>query len=272
MFVRRLVLALGALCVSSVGAMAADMPVKAPPVIPPPLYSWTGFYVGLNAGGAWGRSDASTDFFCPGPGFCPYNLAINLNAISAAGTGSAKSNSFTGGLLAGYNLQSGSFVFGGEVDIDALRIRPSTSVTAPIPSFAPTPFTETTSVEANWLATFRARVGFLVAPTVLVYGTGGLALTSLKVSNSYTSTALANAAGSSSTSATKAGWVVGGGLDWALNNNWIIRGEYLYVSFGSVSTTAGVDNVPPAGNVPDNLVTSANLRVSIARAALIYKF
>jgi outer membrane immunogenic protein len=39
-------------------ASAADLPRKAPPApLPPPVYSWTGLYVGGNAGGAWSSTD-----------------------------------------------------------------------------------------------------------------------------------------------------------------------------------------------------------------------
>src|SRR5262245_38579510 len=106
--------------------MAADMPVKAPP---PAIYSWTGFYAGLNAGGAWGSSDPATSVSCATvPGFFPYFCAgaiaqANAAAVAAAGTGSMSGSGFTGGGQVGYNLQNRNLVFGVELDVEAFNLR-----------------------------------------------------------------------------------------------------------------------------------------------------
>ncbi len=55
---------MGAL-VMSTAAMPADMPVKAPPAAVPVISNWTGFYVGVNAGYAWGRSDVTSAMTAP---------------------------------------------------------------------------------------------------------------------------------------------------------------------------------------------------------------
>jgi outer membrane immunogenic protein len=281
---RRLLIAgaaLGAL-IAAGPATAADLsPVyKAAPVVAP-VYDWTGFYIGVNAGYAWGRSNVASTFACPGAsGACAYSFPGNLGAIGAAGSGTLSPNGFVGGAQAGYNWQTGSAVFSIEADFDAFDLAGSQTAGGPVP-FAPPglAFAVNTGVRAEWLSTVRARVGWTVAPTVLVYATGGLALTELRVANSFidnfaaTGLVATNTAGASSATQTKAGWAAGGGVEWALGQKWTVKGEYLYVDFGSVSTTATVVNPALAAlAVPNLLTTSANLTAHIARVGANFRF
>jgi outer membrane immunogenic protein len=107
---------------------------------------------------------------------------------------------------------------------------------------------------------------------VLLYATGGLAVTDFRVSNSYTTTNNpANTAfGASSRSDTRVGWTAGGGAEWALTGNWRVKAEYLYVDFGSNSTSANVNDGTFAVN--NVFLTSANLRAHIARGGINYRF
>ena len=258
-------------------ASAADMPTKALVYKTPvaaSVYSWTGWYVGGNVGYGWGTADPSSSFTCPAGAFgpCPISAPLNTAAISAAGTGSLSPRGFTGGVQAGYNWQTGNVVLGGEADFNSFRLSASRTVAAPFPTAPASAFTATTGVDTNWLSTIRARLGWVAAPNLLVYGTGGLALTSFKVSNAFSDNAVFSA-GTSSSSSTKAGWALGGGLEWALDRNWTVKGEYLHVDFGTVTTAASVNN--PAlfvGVVADNFATSSKLRADIARLGLNYKF
>ena len=97
--------AIGALATSS--AFAADLPSRkyeAPPPVYVPVFTWTGFYIGLNAGGAFANSRDVTF----------------LNTVTGVATsfGSGNNSGFVGGVQAGYNWQFGSFVAGVEADID----------------------------------------------------------------------------------------------------------------------------------------------------------
>lgn len=124
---RSLVILFAALAFSG-PAFAADLPAKAlaykaaPPVA---AYGWTGFYVGANAGYAWGHSDPASSFTCPAPGACPYNVPVQLGAFNAAGTGNLSPNGFAGGGQAGYNYQSGQLLYGVELDIESFRLNRS---------------------------------------------------------------------------------------------------------------------------------------------------
>ena len=146
-----------------------------------------------------------------------------------------------------------------------------------MPAGAGQSFAATTSVDTNWLFTARPRIGWLIQPQLLVYATGGFAVTSLKVGNNVSDDCAAvvlcgspSLVGASSASETSTGYAVGGGGEWAVNPHWSVKGEYLYVNFGSVSTTL-ITNLAGAA-VPNTMTTSAKLSASIARLGLNYKF
>jgi len=251
-------------------ASAADMAVKAPVYSAPvAVYSWTGFYVGLNAGYAWSDPFITSNFTCPAGG-CSVNVPANLANIIAASTGRISARGFTGGGQAGYNWQSGNFVLGVETDIDAFDVKGSRSAAVQSATTASI-FHPATSLSTDWLFTLRGRAGFAVAPTVLLYATGGLAVTEARLSNAYTTTnnPANTGAGASSSSKTMAGWTLGGGIEWALNRNWSVKGEYLYADFGSISNVTFVTEPGSNANV---FATSTPLRTQIVRGGLNYKF
>jgi hypothetical protein len=104
-------------------AIAADLPLKAPPYVAPIDYNWTGWFVGANAGGAWARSDVSSNFSCPAGGLCSVNVPANLANVTNAAMGTLSTSGFTGGGQLGYNWQSGALVYGVETDFNALDLR-----------------------------------------------------------------------------------------------------------------------------------------------------
>jgi outer membrane immunogenic protein len=194
-------------------AFAADL---SPPVLPttkgpaalPAAYNWFGFYVGLNAGGNWNGGSG----FAGGGNIRSLLPATSL--VNVPSTFNRANAGFTAGGLAGYNLQYGSFVIGGETDLNYADSRSessgSTSVlccetfapepisSAPVapaasslrtrigpalpihpPSLVPIYETEALSHEArsqlDWFGTARLRFGYVPTQRLLVYGTGGLA-------------------------------------------------------------------------------------------------
>jgi outer membrane immunogenic protein len=248
------------------------------------VYNWTGFYIGANAGGLWGHSDVTSSVPCTAtslgglsPGyFCTMTLGqANAAAVAAAGTGSLSGSGFTGGAQAGYNWQNGSTVLGLETDFGAFHFRGSQSVSAnyPVSAHVSTAniFMVGTSVEANWLFTARGRIGWIVKPNILAYATGGLAVTQLEVANSFSDNHVPPAIGGGSNSATKLGWVLGGGLEWAFDKNWSAKVEYLYVDFGSATVNSTIFNPQPPG-YSQAISTSADLTAQIARVGINYKF
>jgi len=173
--------ALVALALLSDAAVAADnFPYGA--VARPGGYMWQGPYVGGNLGYQWS--------------------GINNNPASP--------NGIAGGVQAGYNVQYGQFVFGGETDVQ---------VTGADDTFAPWKFSN------PWFGTLRARAGLAIS-SVLFYGTAGLAYGTLNMKNTLTSV---------SESHTSTGWAGGVGVEAALTGNWSARAEYLYVDLSSSS-------------------------------------
>jgi opacity protein-like surface antigen len=159
-----------AFTVTAVPALAADLPAPAPvykaaPVVAP-SYSWTGFYLGLNAGYSWG--DRDMQFFNGDPAF--YALALAGGEIPA--TLAPNPQGFVGGGQAGYNMQSGFVVYGIETDIQYANVK-GTAVAAT--SILPFPNISTAAQEKlDWLGTLRGRLG-VSNSDFLLYATGGLA-------------------------------------------------------------------------------------------------
>jgi outer membrane immunogenic protein len=154
----------------------------------------------LNAGGAWGSSDAATTTIFSNTG---YFAATSPGAIAIAGAQRLNSSGFTGGLTAGYNWQSSNIVFGLESDFSYFGLKGSSSGTGIYPCCAPTGFTVNSSVSTDWLITLRPRLG-MASNNWLFYVTGGLAVADVKSSFSFADT-FATATESGSTSRTKVG-------------------------------------------------------------------
>jgi outer membrane immunogenic protein len=261
-------------------AAAADLgaPAPAPVYTKAPIaapFSWTGFYVGANAGYSWSDITTTSSADCPAVNgyFCAGGAAAglaNVAVINADGSHSFKHNAFTGGGQVGYNLQFGSLVLGPELDIESFSAKASSSAGRIYPGNHFNTYVMGTATDTDWLFTARARAGW-AAGNVLLYATGGLATTDLKVSNSFSDNDGAGATGASSHSQTKVGWTAGGGVEWAFARNWSLRGEYLHVDLGSVSTTEAIANAsfPTLAN---SITTSSKLTSEIARAGVNYRF
>ncbi|RTL65076.1 MAG: porin family protein [Hyphomicrobiales bacterium] len=189
--------------------------------------SWSGIYLGMSVG--WVRT--STEW---------------RNGNPALDTGRFSDTGFIGGGTLGANWQIGSFVLGAEADASLLNAHATTTHTGC--STATPCKTSLTS-----LATVRGRVGYLVSPSVLVYGTGGGAWG--QVGNEFNT---------SSISTTQSGWVVGGGVEGKIAPRWTLKGEYLHVDLGSTFACGSPACTPN--------VTAGPNRAEIVRMGLNYKF
>ena len=239
--------------------MSAPM-YKAPPMMVPPA-SWTGFYIGADLGGSWSHSNGSWTGL-------PSAAAFGANPTS----GSLDGSGFLGGVHAGYDYQfAPTWVFGVEGDWTWTHDHGSNSQAwtvfgtgTPVGGGAATTMNST----VDWLASFRGRLGYLVTPNVLAYATGGIAWGDVH----YSGTASAPGVGylaSTSFSNTSDGFVVGGGVEWALTHNWSLRGEYLFYhlnsSAGATATAAAFPAFPSS-------FSWSRTNVDVARAGLSYKF
>ncbi len=256
-----------------VAASAADLPSakEAPAYVPPPpILSWTGFYVGVNAGGAWGNLDPRTSTVYSDEGYFAETSAAAVNAV---GQPAGRASGFTGGGQIGYNWQLNSLVVGLESDFDYLHAHANESGSAVYPDYAPSVFNVSSSSTVDWLWTLRPRLGFLVVPNLLVYATGGLALSEVHSGFQFTDD-YSGASAAGSLSGTRIGWTVGGGVEYALTQNWSIKAEYLYADLGRRTTTT--DNLIAYGgeySFPASAFThSVDPRINIARVGVNYKF
>jgi outer membrane immunogenic protein len=214
-------------------ANAADLPAapayKAPAYVPAPVYTWTGFYIGLNAGGAW--SDQSVNF--SGTGGTPPAIAAGQVPASL----SLNPTGFIGGGQIGYNYQSGPVVWGLEADWQWASLDKTQTVSTNVGGGL---FPVTTSAEQkmDFFGTARGRIGFTPTAPLLLYVTGGLAYADVQLNSSVNTTpGCPGFCGSASTTAFKAGWTAGGGAEWKFAPNWSGKLEYLYYDLGSISQT-----------------------------------
>jgi len=212
-------------------ALAADLyrpaPIyKAPPAAVPAAYSWTGFYIGLNGGYGWNQSTG--DSYCITPGG-----VLNGVGCDTPNTGVVKPGGGLFGGQAGYNLQSGSIVYGLETDIQWSGIKGSGSAIDLCCNPAAVPLgTFSASSKLDWFGTARGRFGVLASSNALLYATGGLIYGRESVSNVLTFPLVSYPA---SATTTRAGWTVGGGLEFAFTGNLSGKIEGLYYDMGSVT-------------------------------------
>jgi opacity protein-like surface antigen len=180
-------------------------------------YNWSGFYLGLHAGGAFG-----------------------INTMSASGGGgsaSVKEPGFLGGAQVGANYQTGPMVWGFEADYDASTQNKSLPAGVLTGSMSQTP----------WFATLRGRVGIAFDRT-LVYGTAGGAAGELR-------SIAAIPAGTTNTTVTYGTWTVGGGVEYGITDNLSARVEYLRLDKGHIATgVIGPPATTTTSRVQDNLV------------------
>jgi outer membrane immunogenic protein len=253
----------------SATAFAADLPAqtytKAPVVVPPPAFSWTGFYVGVNAGGHWSR-DSDPAAITANNYYIPANVAI----MNAALPTTMNRSGFGGGGQIGYNWQLSNFVVGVEADIMGLSGTASRAVV--VPWNVPTEqATLNDSAQDKWMATFRARAGWAF-DRFLVFGTGGAAVANWSISHSYSDNFLVPPTPLTTTAVNtnRTGWTAGGGVEYAVTDNWTVRAEYLYADFGTVNSNLTFVN-PPLGTGA-TFGHADHLTEQVARAAVSYKF
>jgi outer membrane immunogenic protein len=246
-------------------ASAADLPAKvytkAPPIVVDP--GWTGFYLGVNGGYSWGRANTT---IAPSAGLFP--------VVPFAPFGRNVDGGLGGGQI-GYNWQlDRRWLLGLEADIQGTGERSSATLVSVGPRYGSSIIGLPVAVGADfnaiatqianlsydlqWFATFRGRAGFLADPQTLLYATGGLAVGEFKYSAQTTTSVqvftpglggttpvgppLVLAGAGVSSSDTRVGWTVGGGIERKFSPNWSGKLEYLYMDFGSKTYFAGTAN------------------------------
>lgn len=238
------------IAVTSGSAYAADLEpryTKAP--VASPLWSWTGFYVGGHVGGGWSQGNATTTT----------TIVSDTAVLGQNGSG------VVGGAQIGYNWQfAPNWVLGIEGDVSGTGIRKTAIAPVTIGGFVPAPgINQIAERDISWLATVRGRFGY-AADRWLVYATGGGAWGE---ANYTAGPAWAGIFNPATFSSTKSGWTVGGGVEYAVANNWTVRAEYLYYD---LSGTTFVNNSAVAG-ISATTVWD-HTRINVVRGGVNYKF
>ncbi len=248
-------------------AVAADLAArpstKAPALIPAPIYNWTGFYIGANAGYGFSDRDTITT--------TGQVLANVNNVIGGARPGSVNLNrdGFVGGGQIGYNWQtSPNFVFGLEADIQYTDFNRSVAVaTFPLGGNVAS-LNNTFSSRMEYFGTVRGRLGYTWGATML-YATGGLAYGEVRnTANFFGPTG--NLQFSGSNSDIRTGYTVGGGIEHMFTPNWSVKAEYLYYDLGS--NLINVNVIPGSGGGGTGYDSRFRNDGHIVRAGLNYKF
>jgi outer membrane immunogenic protein len=282
---RKYLLSSVALLGFTAAAAAADLPVRSapPPMIPAvPIFTWTGFYVGLNAGWGW-QDNGDESVFVPAGTFLPPFAGVS--GVLTRGD-SGNEDGFVGGGQIGYNYQIGSFVIGVEADIQWADFGGGDEAVAFLPAGFPPTFVPAIGAGRggfDWFGTVRARAG-VAFDRLLVYATGGFAYAGGGDDNGNCGFIVGVGGGfCDSGDDTRTGWTVGGGIEWALPVNWFGSSavtfglEGLWVSLDSESNNNGFVGtyIAPGGVLTPVFVAGNNdddNDFAVFRARLNFKF
>jgi len=274
-----------------IGATAEEMAVPPSQYITArvPYLAWTGFYVGINGGFAWGNSSVAFTANDPaaiagtcggGPAGAPVGLRGQcINSVDFHRDGAVAGGQF------GFNWQVNShWLVGAEADYQWSNLDGSVSSSFRLGNVGATNMVASQSVES--FGTIRARAGVVLAPPLVLYGTGGFALGQVRenlrvpaiATNGLTAggfsyaCTLGTACFAGSASQTLLGWSAGAGAEYAITSNLIFRTELLYVHLSSPTVTA-IATAVAAGTSPASIAAGFSpVYFAVMRAGLNYKF
>ena len=258
------------LCVGA--PFAADLPSKKAAPAPvavapaPPAFSWSGFYAGLNAGYDWGGSanlwsvNSATIASIPGL----------QAAVNAAGSQKMSERGAAIGGQIGYLWQATPLALVGvEVNVDRNGLRGGQDLAPqPIPGFAGSTFTDSQGLQATWTAGLRARLGVTPTDGLMVYGLGGFGVAGIRYSSVFNDTF--NEYEAFQGAQVKAGWTMGGGVEYALSAQLSARAEYAYSRYGAITGTGSTLLTDGTTAVVSH--SSGTLKVNSFRVGLNYRF
>ena len=232
--------AVAALLAPSMTANAADIFARSPAYAFAP-FSWTGFYIGGNIGGAWGRGNVTDSL-----------LGLNFGDVNNNGA-------FIAGGQLGFNYQFGNFVLGVEGDFDGVANTKNASDLVG-PGIGGILVTSNNS----WIATLAGRFG-VTNGYWLFYGKAGggwVGNDDFTITNTATGASITG-----SNNNTNSGWLVGAGIEWAFAPNWSLKIEYDYLGLNSQTFT-----VPAGLFLAGDTFTTSNPNVQIVKIGVNYLF
>lgn len=239
---------------------AAAALVLAAPAMANPQGPYGGFSLG------YAMSDADTDVAITND---DYFAGSSVTDIEQNFPSSLDADNFTFGGFAGWmwDLQNGAS-FGFEGDINWLNVDETGAVMREYPCCAPDSYVIGESLERNWLATVRARLGMDVSPQLFVYVTGGVAFGDADYAIGFEDDFEPITFTAGSNDETLTGWTVGVGGEFVHANGMALRAEYLYVDLGDISASTDL-----SGDGYTTVLTgSAEVTDHIFRLAVVFDF
>jgi outer membrane immunogenic protein len=250
-------------------ASAADLPIKSRPVVqPPPVFSWTGFYIGAHVGGAWGTTESTLKNIsftgCEPEGSTP---VIECESGSLGGflipISQTQSNGFLGGVQAGYNWQATPWlVLGVEAQFSWTDLEGT----------SPCVVILACSTKHDWITTVAGRVGWTI-DRLMLYLKGGVAWSKVDYSASLAlgpEVPVGNF--STSVSDTRVGAMFGAGAEYAFLHNWSAKIEYNYIRFKDKDYTFPLSFVDNGNSLNLSFDTTIKEHVHLIKAGLNYRF
>jgi outer membrane immunogenic protein len=275
---KHLLAATTALAALSSTVMAADLPSRRAPVpyVAVPVFTWTGFYIGGNAGYITSDSGDISTRGNNGPAAGPSTI-FNVSSGARPGLTRLEANGFTGGGQIGYNQQIGNFVFGLEADAAYTDHKKTINV------IGATGAQSTFRTDMSYIGTVRGRLGYAF-DRFLVYGTGGFAYGDVQNTATFFATPAAGGTGvvqfAGRRSSMETGYVAGGGIEYALptsfslfgSNAVTLKAEGLYYDLGNSNVVVGDTGRAPAATRGQSYTSRFDNTGVIARAGLNFKF
>jgi outer membrane immunogenic protein len=246
-------------------ASAADMPVKARPLPPPPpVFSWTGFYVGAHLGGAWGTTEStlgSVSFcqFFGGKTSVPINQCDSVSGFSIP-VSQTQTNGFLGGVQGGYNWQIAPWaVIGVEAQFSWTDLKGT----------SPCVLVLACSTDHDWITTLAGRFG-VTYDRLLLYVKGGVAWSKVTYSASLTLGSPFDF--TTSVSDTRVGAMFGTGVEYAFWGNWSAKIEYNYIRFKDKDYTFPLSFSDGYNSVSLDFNTAIKEHIHLIKAGINYRF
>jgi len=252
---------LGTLAYAGSAEVSAKEMKQVAPAPAPGCFDWSGLYIG----GFGGYKFSSVD------------LNLNLNGDwnffpdaqhrgESAGSGDLDNSGGELGALLGYNWQFGCWVVGVEAAGGYLWARDSSDSGPIFTDEEPFDFHIRSSFKTNFLFTLAPRFGYAFG-NWLPYVTGGLAVGDLDFEQTI-DPFVSVAPSTGHDKELKAGWMVGGGLQYALTTRWSVRVQYQFIDLGSLDFNSNFRD--EFSDFPAN--HEVQLREHNASFAIMYKF
>lgn len=238
--------------------------------------SWSGVYLGGFFGGAFGKYETNLDL---GTSTSPYISTTNASSVHESGTATLRPSTFILGIKAGGDWAWEKSVVGLILDYGSLQQESNLQTTLKAYPDGSGSYSLSVTPKTEWLFTLRGRAGIKLEPSwpALLYVTGGMAMTKVHLSTSFSDNTASDGIGSSSISASQIGWAGGAGLELMLSSSLSITTEYLYVHVPKVEVSGSMKNNASgfgvaAGSLTTPYSTSVEFGTSLMRIGVNYRF